>query len=269
MSEDIIDTLPEEIVVSKKKLSKNRGGRPTTIASRRKSEPVKGKVQGRRTHFTEKEKLNAVCVYAVTGNARRTAEITKIPEGTIRSWKTTEWWSEASSRVRIEEDEEISSSLTQIVNKAVAAVNDRIENGDYIYDTKRGEIRRKPMGAKDLAIVTAISIDKRQLLRGQPTSRVEKISTDEHLTKLAEEFKRFHNSTLIEHEKLVEEPEYAIEEREESEDNLQEYQDGDEEWETSETGDSDSSIESWEEQDELEEEENEEEVLTINERFSE
>jgi hypothetical protein len=260
MSESLIDTLPEEITVSREKLSKGQKGRPTTIAARRKSVPVKGKVRGKRNHFTEKEKLNAVCVYAVTGNARRTAEITKIPEGTIRSWKTTEWWSEAISRVRIEEDEEISSSLTQIVNKAVAAVNDRIENGDYIYDTKRGEIRRKPMGAKDLAIVTAISIDKRQLLRGQPTSRVEKISTDEHLSKLAEEFRRFHNSTLIE----AETPD-AIEEREVEESNIPEYQDRDEEWETAEASDSNSDVESWQEL----EEENEEEILTINERFSE
>lgn len=261
MSEKLIDSLPETIVATKEHLKK-KTGRPTTLESRRKSKPVVGKVRGKRTHFTDKEKLNAVCTYALTNNARRTAEITKIPEGTIRSWKTTDWWQEAMSRVHREEDESIATDLTNMVNKAVGHINDRLDNGDYIYDTKRGEIRRKPMGAKDLAIVTAIAIDKKQLLRGKATSRVENVSSDDILKKLGEEFRRFHNSTLIEHSEVVD----AIEEREESESNLPEHQDGDEAWETSEAGDSDSYVESWEEQ---EQEENEEDLLTVNQMFSE
>lgn len=231
----LIDSLPETIVVKESDVKPKRG-RPTTIASRRKSTPVKGKVKGKRNHFTDKEKLNAVCTYAVTNNARRTAEITKIPEGTIRSWKSTDWWQEAMNRVHVEEDESIATDLTHLVNKAVGHINDRLENGDYIYDTKRGEIKRKPMSAKDLAIVTAISIDKKQLLRGKATSRVENVSSEDILKKLGEEFRRFHNSTLIEQNEVetIDEEEPVIEEV-------------------------------WDEEEEVEEEEQ----LTINEMFSE
>jgi hypothetical protein len=196
-----IDSLPETITVDES-FARKKPGRPTTVAARRKSQPVKGKVQGKRNHFTDKEKLNCVCVYAVTGNARRTAEITKIPEGTIRSWKSTVWWQEASARVHQEKDEEINSKLTQMIDKAVEAVNDRIDNGDYIYDARNQQIIRVPVKAKDLTIVTAIGIDKRNLLRGQPTQRIEKVSVDDHLQKLQDKFKQFMLAKEVEHEGL-------------------------------------------------------------------
>lgn len=170
---------------------KKKPGRPTTIAARRKSTPVQGKVKGNRKHYTEKEKLNAVCVFAVAGNSRRVAEITNIPEATIRAWKTTEWWNEAIQRIVVEQDEELGTKLTKLVDKAVDAVNDRLENGNYVYNPKLDKLIRKPVDAKELAIVTAISIDKRQLLRGQPTSRTETISQDDKLKRLSEQFKNF------------------------------------------------------------------------------
>jgi hypothetical protein len=169
----------------------NKGGKPSTLQTRRKSIPVQGKVKGKRGYYSDKEKMNAVCVFAVSGNSRRTAELTKIPEATIRAWKMTEWWHEIANRILVEQDEELDTKLTALVDKAVGQVNDRLDNGNWIYNTKLDKFVRKPVDAKELAIVTAISIDKRQLLRGQPTSRVEKVSQDERLLKLAEQFKQF------------------------------------------------------------------------------
>jgi hypothetical protein len=211
---EILDKLPETIVVDESILKKKRG-RKGTIAERRKSQPVKGKVKGRRNHFTEEEKLNAVCVFAVSGNSRRTAEITGVPEGTIRSWKTTEWWNQAMGRIMVEQDEELDTKLTKLIDKAVEHVNDRLENGDFIYDTKRGALVRKPVSAKDLTVVTAIAVDKRQLLRGQPTSRVEKVSEEERLRGLADRFKEFDKFSKA--QTIEQEPVEEIEEVEEDE----------------------------------------------------
>jgi hypothetical protein len=182
--------LPEEIKVTEAVLQKKRG-RPTTLEQRRKSQVVTGKVKGNRHFYTDKEKLNAVCVFAVAGNSRRVAEITKIPECTIRAWKATEWWNDVMSRIITEQDEELGGKLTSLVNKAVEQVNDRLDNGNYVYNPKLDKLVRKPVDAKELAIVTAISIDKRQLLRGQPTSRIATVSQDERLKGLAEQFKKF------------------------------------------------------------------------------
>ena len=186
----LIDNLPETIPVSLKTLAKKRGP-PTTIEARRKSPIVKGKVQGKRDHYTEKEKINACCVFAVSGNSRRTAEITKIPEATLRAWKQTIWWQEITVRIYEEQDEGLSSKLTSLVDNAVDAINDRLKDGDYLYNPKLDKLIRKPISARDLAAVTVMAVDKRQLLRGEPTSRVEKVSVDERMKDLAMQFKKF------------------------------------------------------------------------------
>jgi hypothetical protein len=183
--------IPEVIKVGKE-VAKKQKGPPTTIQKRRKASfVVHGKVKGNRNHYSDAEKMNAVCIFAVSGNSRRVAELSNIPESTIRVWKTTEWWQEILARIHVEEDEELDTKLTKLINKAVEAVNDRIDNGDYVYNPKLNELIRKPINAKDLTIVTAISVDKRELLRGKPTSRTEKVSQDERLLRLSAQFKAF------------------------------------------------------------------------------
>jgi hypothetical protein len=245
MSDTILDSLPEKIMVDNSFLKKRRGA-PTTLEKRRKSAPVEGRVRGKRSHYSDKEKMNAVCVFAVSGNSRRVAEITKIPEATIRAWKSTEWWNEILGRIHTEQDEELNSNLTKLINKAVDAVNDRIDHGDYIYDTRKGALVRKPVSARDLTVVTAISIDKRELLRGNPTSRVEKLSNDEHLNQLQEKFKQFAAATEVKQVVAPEDKQIEIIEAD---------------WEETEQDDPEG-------QDEFEEE-NEEEGLTVNEMFTE
>ena len=185
-----ISELPEKIKVDSSFLKKRPGAR-TTLELRRKSAPVQGKVKGKRDHYSEKEKINACCVFAVSGNSRRTAEITKIPEATLRAWKQTIWWQEITVRIYEEQDEGLSSKLTSLVDNAVDAINDRLKDGDYLYNPKLDKLVRKPINARDLAAVTVMAVDKRQLLRGEPTSRVEKVSVDERMKDLAMQFKKF------------------------------------------------------------------------------
>ena len=189
-----LSTVPEEIKIKEGEFTKKRLGRPNTVQARRKNRAKlqeEGKAVGSRNHYTDKEKMEVACTFAVTGNSRRTSELTGISEGTIRSWKTTEWWNELQSRIVKEQDEELGTKLTKLVDKAVDEINDRLTAGDYVYNPKADKLIRKPVNAKDLSIVAAVMVDKRQLLRGQPTSRVEKVSQEETLKKLAEDFKRF------------------------------------------------------------------------------
>ena len=189
--------ITDVINVDGDKLSR-KSGRPTDADNRAKGIKKPGqqriagrKVQSERTTYTDKQKMEAVCSFAVCGNSRRVAELTGVPEATIRSWKQTEWWYETTQRIVQEENEELDTKLTKLINKAVDNVNDRLDNGDMVYDTKRGKLVNRPMSGKDTAIVAAITLDKRQLLRGQPTSRVESVSQDERLLRLAEQFASF------------------------------------------------------------------------------
>ena len=181
--------LPDVIVVSDARYAKMRRGKKPGKMVRHAG--ANGRVPGRKEWHTDKQKMDAACAFAVTGNSRRVSELTGIDESTVRRWKCTEWWNEIQSRIVREKDEELDTKLTAIMDKTVVAINDRIDNGDYLYNVKADKLIRKPVGAKDLASVTATMVDKRQLLRGLPTSRTEKVSQDERLKGLAAQFKRF------------------------------------------------------------------------------
>ena len=186
--EDINKETPLAIVDRLEKKKKIGGGQ-TLAQKRRKKNKDRGFIKGQ--HFTEEEKLEAAAIYTATGSVHKVFDLVGIPISTLRKWKQQDWWPELIGHIRTEKDEELDTKLNKIIDKSLDLVADRLADGEYIYDIKRGEIKRLPVKAKDAAIITAISVDKRQLLRGQPTSRTERIGTNERLLKLAEEFTKF------------------------------------------------------------------------------
>lgn len=171
-TEEIMSQVPEVIEKSEINLKKTANPKSSGMAN----------ANGWRS---EKDRIRAVTVYAVTGNAAQTAEITGIPSGTIRQWKTQEWWPQIMERIRQEKDDELDVQFTSIVDKTIKQINDRLENGDYIYDNKKGELVRKPMGGKELGVVTSIFVDKRELLRGKKKQQMDQQSIKDKLDEIA------------------------------------------------------------------------------------
>lgn len=141
--------------------------------------------------YSEKDRIKAAATYAVVGNSMRVQEITGIPSWRIRRWKTEPWWQAVIDRIRDEKDDALDVKFTQIVEKTVETINDRLENGDYIYDVKRQELKRKPIGGKEAAVITSIFMDKRTLLREKRNKHQESELVMDKLKKIAEEFKSF------------------------------------------------------------------------------
>lgn len=138
--------------------------------------------------FPEEKYVEAATLYAATGNVEKVFALTNIPVKILKSWVRQAKFREILEQIREENDEKIDAKFTELVEGALDGLQDRITNGDYIYDTKRGVLLRKPVSAKDLAVTTAINIDKRQLLRGKPTSRTETLGSGKRLEQLAEQF---------------------------------------------------------------------------------
>lgn len=141
--------------------------------------------------FPDEKKIEVVTIFAATGNYAKTAELTKVPEANIRNWRKQQWFQEYMQEIRNENQDKIDAKFTSIAEKALEQLSDRLEHGDF-HVTRDGDVIRKPISGKDLSLITAINIDKRQLLRGEPTSR--SASTDgtapvvDKLEKLAETF---------------------------------------------------------------------------------
>ena len=165
------------------------------ILSKSRGRPVSGlvKMGMERGIYPDAKYIEVVGLFACTGNVARVSELAGVPEGTVRKWTKEPRFRELLKEIREENNEKIDAKFTEIIEKAADLIIDRLENGDFHWDVKNSELVRKPISAKDLSLVTAINMDKRQLIRGEPTSRVEQISEPQRLEKLAEQFSKLAN----------------------------------------------------------------------------
>jgi hypothetical protein len=152
--------------------------------------------------WPERKKAEAVKTWLATGNLTLTAAMINVPHTTLKLWRQSDWWQEMLENLREQDNIELDSKLTKILEKSMEAMEDRIKDGDYEFDRKTGSLRRVPVKLKDVHKVTSDLIDKRQVLRKQPTSITEQqTTTDDRLLKLAEQFAAM--AGILREEKVV------------------------------------------------------------------
>lgn len=135
--------------------------------------------------YTDEQRREVIAHYAVYGSLTKVSELTNIPINTICHWRNhSDWWVDAVAKVREEQKDEIDASLSRILQKSTQRLEERLDVGDA-YITKDGEKAFKEVSARDLATVTGIMFDKRQIMRNLPTS-IKAESTDARLNQLAE-----------------------------------------------------------------------------------
>jgi len=152
-------------------------------------------IVGNNTKYTPEERIMAATYYAVTGSSIQASEKcaqtgTPIPASTIRKWKnTTSWWKPVLHEVRKAKQDQLDAKLTSIIMEGADKLEDRVRNGNIKLNPKTGELNRIPMTSGELAKdAVGIPYDKRALMRGDPTSRTEKIDPKIMLEDLAKQF---------------------------------------------------------------------------------
>jgi len=143
---------------------------------------------GTNRSWSDKQKIEAVQSYLLLGNLALTSRILKIPEITLRVWKTTEWWKNVVDDLRQQESMEMSGRLRKIVDASLVAVEDRLLNGDLMYDNKTGQMVRKPVNMRDAHKVAVDLMDKKKLLDKEALEGPQEQQDDDRLLKLAEKF---------------------------------------------------------------------------------
>ena len=141
--------------------------------------------------YSDAVRLKTLQVFAHTGSVTQTSRSEKIPIQTIETWRKTTWWKEKLQEVRNGEDDVLDAKLTSAVDKSVNEVLDRIENGETMYDPHTGEFRKVPAKLRDLTQAMNSVIDKRQLIRKQPTKIIQQASSALQLQQLADQFATF------------------------------------------------------------------------------
>ena len=144
---------------------------------------VKNKTDGTSVQWSDKKKWEAVTTYLATGNQNLTCKLTGVPEETFRHWRRKDWFKDMVAEIRAQEGSKTDAKMSKIIDQALDAVADRLLNGDYILDSKTGEVKRIPPKMKDTAQVLDKIIDKRQLIRKEPTKITESVMNQEQLLK--------------------------------------------------------------------------------------
>lgn len=142
------------------------------------------------------KKIEAATVYAVVKNVSKTSKITGIPEYAIKKFQKDPFFDNVVSKVNQQKNEELDQYLTDIVHKAAEVIKDRLENGETIV-TRDGKIIEKPITAREATAVLGTVFDKRQLLRGEATSRSETTSGGDRLKDLQARFEALAQSKGI------------------------------------------------------------------------
>lgn len=148
------------------------------------------------SNWKQEDKQRAVAAYAATGSFLKSAKLIGIPEATIRYWSKQEWWEEELRRADSSDTNELKSTYTRIAKRAGELLEDRLENGDDVV-TKMGEIVKRQIPGKELAIISAVAADKRRQAMDSPAI-VASQSVTERLVQLANDFVKFASAKQIE-----------------------------------------------------------------------
>lgn len=144
--------------------------------------------------WSDKKRLEVLTTFLATGSQAHTSAITGVPEETIRTWRKADWWLERAKEIKSDNNIQLDQRLTKVMDKALDAVIDRIENGEYMYDPRTGDIVRVPAKLRDVQKVSNDMIDKKILLdkisKGKEEQQKQQITAD-HLVDLAKAFAQF------------------------------------------------------------------------------
>lgn len=188
------DTVPERL--SGYFYKTPNGERKEIVLGKRRGRPV---TKRNTTWYSQVDKVDACTLYAVYGGVAEVSKLTKIPEATIRSWRNEPWWIEVTKQVYIESNDGLTAKISHTLDKTLELLGDRLENGDYIWNSKSEQLVRKPVDTKVLAILFDNLAIQRRLGRGESTS-IKGISTtaDDRLQKLSDAFEKFAKMKVIE-----------------------------------------------------------------------
>lgn len=152
-------------------------------------ENLRLEMEDTRSPYSAEDKMAVVMAYLITGgNSSKAAELSAVHEmkpATIRQWKSRAgWWDKAEQHAKALLQTDLDYAYTRMLHRTEKEIFDRVENGDTVLD-KTGQPIRKPLGGKDLMYIHGIIHDKRAMLRGEPTSRTEKVNPMEVVQELA------------------------------------------------------------------------------------
>jgi hypothetical protein len=149
------------------------------------------KIKGDNNHWPQKKRFEVVTSYLATGNLRLAASIHDVSYNTVVFWKRCDWWNDMIREIQSTQNIKTDHRITKIVDKTMEAINDRLDNGDPILDSKTGKVIRIPPKLRDVKSVAKDLMDQQRFLRKEINgnqNEKEKETINNRLLNLAEKF---------------------------------------------------------------------------------
>ncbi len=141
--------------------------------------------------WPEKKKIEAVTAWMSTGSIPLASATIGVPIETIRTWRRMPWWKEIEQQIKDEDNQELDAKFSKIVRKTLDVIEDRIDNGNFQLDPKTGRVVRVPVNLRDTHRVMTDLVDKRKVIRNEPTTTNSVDGVNDRLVKLASQFAEF------------------------------------------------------------------------------
>lgn len=151
----------------------------------------KEKLPKKLTNFSDAKKIELARLWLTTGNLAGSSRVLGIHERTAYLWQQTNWWKKLIDDLKTEGVFKLRAKTAELAEKALGISLDRLENGDWIYDQKTGELRRKPVTLKDAHKVAMDSLAIAHKTEPKPVEE----KTEQHLAQLADAFANFARKT--------------------------------------------------------------------------
>ena len=150
--------------------------------------------------WTYDTKLTVCELLMNTGNLRLTSEVTEVPMITIRLWQKADFWPQVTQEVQRMKRQELNSRLNKIVDTALSKIEDRLENGDFFFNQKTGEVQRKQVSLRDANQVAKDILGQQISLQALDNGQAEfQTSAKELLNNLASEFAKLNKKLKQNH----------------------------------------------------------------------
>ena len=156
--------------------------------------PKKRAVDADKCRWSDSQKMEAVKYWLVVGDMKKVAVDLNIPYDTVKSWKYSKWWGAGVNDLRTESTIQLSGNLKKLAEMALETTIDRLENGDYFYDQKTGQMVRKPVPMREANKVAHAMLDLHIKLDKKPQEEADNKAVKDRLDELKEQFAQFANN---------------------------------------------------------------------------
>jgi hypothetical protein len=138
------------------------------------------------------KRMEVVARYMLLGNMRAVSEQTGVAYQTLMDWKSSDWWPDLVQQLKRQKSQKQTDNIISLIDQSLEVMKDRLDNGDFVFDQKTGQVVRKPVSVRDAtAIATALLQRQTAIEQMEQKYAQEQLSVKETLVQLANEFKKY------------------------------------------------------------------------------